>query len=155
MVHFNFAGCCLVSGCACRGCDGAGPFCDEATHADKHNYFTELPEPRSELERLERRHAHVVTELERQDIIRMKRAGEGSRAISGYLHIPRPIVREVIFETLGKGPAHTPRTRPRAEDRQRALDAGITVEEFRSERVEGGRAWTIDALNAWIAERAA
>lgn len=155
MVHHMFVGCCHVAQCECLGIDGTGPFCTPMLHAAEHGHFTVLPEPKTQLERLERRHGRVVTAREREKIIAMKRLGHGSRHICGHLDLNRSLVREVIIEEFGKGPSSQPRTRPRQEERLRALEAGITPEEFQAERVEGGRARTIDALNAWIAERTA
>ena len=155
MVHNMFAGCCMVDQCGCLGMDGSGPFCDPTLHAEQHNAFVPLPEPKTELERLERRYQHTLTAKDRRSIVSMKRADQGSRQISNALGIPRTLVREVIIQEFGKGPAATPRVRPRGDDRLRALAAGIAPEEFQAERGEGGRARTIDALNAWIAERAA
>lgn len=153
MVHTNFVGCCIVKGCACLGMDGRGPFCDPVTHAATHGAVTELPPPKTELERLERRKGITLTDQQKARILRMKDKGHGPKVIGRELGISRTIVRAVILEVHPKGPASTPRTRPRQEDWQRAMDAGITHQEYLAERGEGGRAHTIDALNAWTAER--
>ena len=155
MVHHMFVGCCHVAGCGCLGIDGTGPFCTPILHSEEHNAFTLLPEPKTQLERLERGLGYIITPEDRAQIIAMKKEGHGSRYICGQLQLRRPLVRGVLVEEFGKGPATVARTRPRQEERQRALDAGITAEEFTAERVEGGRAWTIAALEEWIAERSA
>lgn len=153
MVHQMFVGCCLVASCPCLGVDGRGPFCTPLLHAAEHNSFTVRTDPASEFERLERHYRRDVSAEERERIIALKREGHGSRVICGLVNVPRPLVREVIIAEFGKGPATLPRTRPRQEDRERALAAGITAEQFQAERVEGGRSWTIAALDEWIAER--
>lgn len=150
-----FVGCCHVDGCECLGIDGTGPFCTPILHTEEHNGIVLLPEPKSPLERFGRGLGCTVTAEDRDQIIALKKEGHGSRYISGQLQLRRPLVRGVLVEEFGKGPATVARTRPRQEERQRALDAGITPEEFRAERVEGGRARTIDALEEWIAERSA
>lgn len=155
MVHDMFVGCCHVKGCLCLGMDGTGPFCTPILHAEEHGAFEVRPAPRTPLEAMERRHGRVVTSEERARIIALKRDGHGSRTICRRLDINRNLVREVIIEEFGKGPSAEPRMRPRRDDQRRAFDAGITHEEWVAERVEGGRAHTIDALNEWIAERAA
>ena len=155
MVHVMFYGCCIVKGCACLGMDGRGPHCDPATHADLHDTLTELPPPRTELERLERIKGARVTDEQKNRILSMKAEGHGSKVIARVTGISRTVVRAVIHEVHPKGPATQPRTRPRQEDWQRAMDAGITNAEYLAERGEGGRARTIDALNDWIAERTA
>lgn len=155
MVHDQFAGCCLVRDCTCRGMDGSGPFCTPEVHAAEHGHFTVRPEPKTELEYLERRYAQTVTPEQRARIIALKNQGDGHRTIMAAVDLARPIVRHIIQQEFGRGPGALPRTRPRQEDRQRALDAGITAEEFQAERVTGGRAHTINTLNVWIAERTA
>lgn len=155
MVHHMFVGCCHVADCPCLGMDGTRESCEPAVHAAEHNVFVPLPEPKDDIERLERRTGRTVTLKERRKIVKLKRAGHGSRDIARTVGVNRTLVIAIIHAALGKGPATQPRTRPRADDRQRALDAGITREEFAAERGEGGRAQTVDALNAWIVERSA
>lgn len=155
MTHQMFVGCCHVEGCPCLGMDGSGPYCEPALHTAEHGGIRERPAPRTDLERLERLKGHSLTENEKKRILRLHGEGVGSRSICRQLGINRNLVRAVIHEVHGPGPATHERTRPRDEDRERALAAGITAEEFRAERAEGGRARTIESLNAWIAERTA
>lgn len=150
-----FVGCCHVENCPCLGVDGSGPYCDAEVHAAEHNALRELPTPKTPLEYQERLKGHTLTDGERADILRLHGEGLGSRSICRQLGINRNLVRGLIHEVHGPGPSVQERSRPRVEDRERALAAGITAEEFRAERTEGGRARTIESLNAWIAERAA
>lgn len=155
MVHHMFAGCCHVKDCPCLGMDGRGPTCDPEMHAFAHNAFVERPEPKTELEWICRRHGTDPDTVDTVTILRLHDEGLGARTICRQLGLNRNIVRAVIHGARGKGPAAAPRTRPRQEDRERALAAGITPEEFQAERIEGGRARTIADLDLWIAERAA
>jgi len=155
MVHTNFAGCCHHAGCPCLGADGLGPYCEAETHATEHNTFTPRPEPRNELERLCRRKGVDYEKLDVKGVLKRNRRGESARDIARSMDLTSAIVREVLHANGIKGPAEQPRTRPRQEDRARALDAGISPEEFQAERGEGGRAQNIASLNAWIAERTA
>lgn len=154
MVHTMFVGCCIVRSCSCLGMDGTAERCTPEAHVG-HGQVTELPAPKTPLERLERLTGIEVTVRQRRKIIAMKHDGHGARTICGALSLPRKIVREVLIEEFGRGPAQTPRTRPRQEDWQRAMDAGIGHADYLAEREPGGRAETIDTLNAWIAEVAA
>jgi hypothetical protein len=153
IVHYMFAGCCLVVGCPCLGADGLGPNCTPEAHAG-HGSFTPRPAPTTHLEYVERLNGRTVTVDERAVILAMKADGHGKRTIGRTLKMSPTLVSAVIREVHGAGPAAQPRTRPRAEHRQAALDAGITPEEFTAERRLGGRAATITALEQWVAERA-
>ena len=152
IVHYMFAGCCLVVDCPCLGADGLGPNCTPEAHAG-HGSFTPRPEPSTHLEYLERMKGHTVTDDDRAVILAMKADGYGKRTIGGALKISPALVSAVIREVYPAGPAAQPRSRPRAEHRRAALDAGITAEEFAAERHPGGRAATITALEQWVAER--
>jgi hypothetical protein len=133
--------------------DGRGPFCEQDEHDAEHGTFRPLPPPKDHIEYLERLKGQKVSPDQRALISRLKRDGHGKRTIARQTGVHLTLVSALIQAEFGKGPGSHVRTRPRAEDRQRALDAGITPEEFLAERVEGGRAQTIALLDAWIAER--
>lgn len=153
IVHYMFAGCCLVVDCSCLGADGLGPHCTPEAHVD-HGSFTPRPAPTTHLEYVELLNGRTVTVEERAVILAMKADGHGKRTIGRALSMSPALVSAVIREVHPAGPAAQPRSRPRAEHRRAALDAGITPEEWTAERRPGGRAENIAAAEAWTAARA-
>lgn len=82
-VHFFFAGCCGVTGCPCRGTDGADN-CRRAEHGkDCWSFTLRAPVP-------------AASKLQAEHIWNLHQLGHGTRTIARDLGVKRPIVQKVL-----------------------------------------------------------